>query len=1010
MKAVGGTLKDLELHESESCEDKESNYIPVHISASRSPVNNKPGLSDRGEPVRITVRRNNLIMQAISLPVVININPRSIYNKSEEFSLLLEQYNADVICMSESFERESKPLQEFLDLENYEVISMVKRRDFRGGNPAILINKQKYIIRKLCPDPITVPVGVEAIWALISPRNNNTKKFKHIAICSLYYRGPKSTKKQELFDHIGETYHYLSAKYGTNMEFILAGDTNRLNLSPILNLSPRLVQTVKVPTRLNPDAILDPIITTMSKYYMEPETKPPINPDDESGRPSDHLIVLMRPISASLPVPPRVYKTVQTQPITESGLQLFRTWIEEQRWLDVYSCSDVHEKAAKFQTLVMDSFKKCFPVKTFKICEDDQPWISKSLKKLDRHRKREFFKHKKSTKWEYLNKKFQEKCEEEKRKYYSNIVTDLKESNISQWYSKVKRMAGQLSPSLSLDMCVEELSGLSDQEQAERIADHYASVSSQYEPIRPEDFSEYKSGIYKPPIISVSKVVKVIKSMNKKAAAVPGDLPMKIISEFCDELSRPLTHLINSCLSLGKYPDIWKIEYVTPVPKVLPPEKLKDLRKISGLLNFSKITDKILAEFIAQDMKSSRDTSQYGNQKKVGTQHYLVNMLHKILTSLDETTHNKSIAVLLQMIDWSQAFDRMSHKLGIQSFVKNGVRPSLIPVLISFFQDREMVVKWKGLLSGMRPLPGGGPQGGTLGIEEYLSQNNDNVDFLEKDEKFKFIDDLSIIEIINLLSIGLASYNCNNHVPSDVGTDKMYLDAENLKSKEYLEKISTWTEENQMKLNTEKTNYMVFNFSKQFQFNTRLKLREKKLDQVHQTKLLGLIIRDDLSWKANTSVITKRAYSRMLILKKLVQFHVPLDDLVQIYTLYVRSLTEQSSVVWHSSITKGEQKDLERTQKVALRIILGQGYSSYEDSLKITGLETLTARRTKLCLNFAKKCVRNNSTNWMFPQKVININTRDPEKFHVTKAKTERLFKSAIPYMQRLLNAHYSNK
>ena len=617
--------------------------------------------------------------------------------------------------------------------------------------------------------------------------------------------------------------------------------------------------------------------------------------------------------------------------------------------------------------------------------------------------------HKKSTKWEYLNKKFQERCGEEKRKYYSNIVEDLKESNTSQWYSKVKRMAGQLSPSLSPDMCVEELSGLSDQDQAERIADHYASISGQYEPIRPEDFPEYKSMDCKPPKISVSKVVKVIKSMNKKAAAVPGDLPIKIISEFCDELSRPLTHVINSCLTLGKYPDIWKVEYVTPVPKVLPPEKLKDLRKISGLLNFSKITDKILAEFIAQDMQNSRDSSQYGNQKKIGTQHYLVNMLHKILTSLDETSQNKSIAVLLQMVDWSQAFDRMSHTLGIQSFVKNGVRPSLIPVLISFFQDREMVVKWKGLLSRMRPLPGGGPQGGTLGIEEYLSQSNDSVEFLEKDEKFRFIDDLSIIEIINLLSIGLASYNYSNHVPSDVGTDRLYLDAENLKSQGYLEKIRNWTDERQMKLNTEKTNFMVFNFSKKFQFNTRLSIGENKLDQVHQTKLLGLVIRDDLSWKENTAVITKRAYSRMLILKKLVQFDVPLDDLIQIYTLYIRSLTEQLSVVWHSSITKGEQKDIERIQKVALRIILGQDYYSYADSLKKTGLETLTTRRTKLCLNFAKKCVKNNATSWMFPQKVSNVDTRDPEKFQVFKAKTDRLLKSSIPYMQRLLNANWSN-
>ena len=180
---------------------------------------------------------------------------------------------------------------------------------------------------------------------------------------------------------------------------------------------------------------------------MEPVTKPPINPDTNStGKPSDHLIVLMRPISTSLPVPPRVYKTIQTRPITESGMNLFRVWIEEQRWLDIYTCSDVHEKAARFQKLVMDNFKRCFPVKIFKVCEDDQPWFSKSLKKLDRLRKREFFKHKKSEKWEKLNKQFQERCEEEKVKYYENIVCDLKEPNISQWYSKVKRMSGQLVP------------------------------------------------------------------------------------------------------------------------------------------------------------------------------------------------------------------------------------------------------------------------------------------------------------------------------------------------------------------------------------------------------------------------------------------------------------------------------------------------------------------------------------------------------------------------------------
>ena len=131
-------------------------------------------------------------------------------------------------------------------------------------------------------------------------------------------------------------------------------------------------------------------------------------------------------------------------------------------------------------------------------------------------------------------------------------------------------------------------------------------------------------------------------------------------------------------------------------------------------MNFSKVTDKIIAELISDDMTHSRDRAQYGNQKKVSIQHYLIKLLHKVLTSLDENSVKKSIAVVLQMIDWSQAFDRQSHIIGIRSFIDNGVRPSLIPVLINFFQDRQMMIKWKGLLSRPRSLPGGGPQGGRI--------------------------------------------------------------------------------------------------------------------------------------------------------------------------------------------------------------------------------------------------------------------------------------------------------
>ena len=225
-------------------------------------------------------------------------------------------------------------------------------------------------------------------------------------------------------------------------------------------------------------------------------------------------------------------------------------------------------------------------------------------------------------------------------------------------------------------------------------------------------------------------------------------------------------------------------------------------------------------------------------------------------------------------------------------------------------------------------------------------------------------------------------------------------------SQENLDKISNWTRNQEMRLNCEKTKYMIFNPSKNHQFNTRLEIEGQTIEQVKEAKLLGVIIRDDLSWKSNTHFITKKAYKRMIILKNLFHFNLPIVEMMEIYCLYIRSVVEQACVVWHSSLTKGEQLDIERIQKVAMRIILQENYVSYSHALKITGMPTLKSRRNKLCLTFAKNCVKTNLTNDMFPINSNNVNTRQHEKFYVPHAKTDRFAKSAIPYMARLLNAN----
>jgi hypothetical protein len=60
----------------------------------------------------------------------------------------------------------------------------------------------------------------------------------------------------------------------------------------------------------------------------------------------------------------------------------------------------------------------------------------------------------------------------------------------------------------------------------------------------------------------------------------------------------------------------------------------------------------------------------------------------------------------------------------------------------------------------------------------------------------------------------------------------------------------------------------------------------------------------------------------MTILQKLYAFNVPEEELLEIYILYIRSVLESSAVVWHSSLTQRQILELERVQKVALRIIL----------------------------------------------------------------------------------------
>ena len=86
-----------------------------------------------------------------------------------------------------------------------------------------------------------------------------------------------------------------------------------------------------------------------------------------------------------------------------------------------------------------------------------------------------------------------------------------------------------------------------------------------------------------------------------------------------------------------------------------------------------------------------------------------------------------------------------------------------------------------------------------------------------------------------------------------------------------------------MKIYEEKTKQMIFNFTNNFQFSTRTFINGKNIEVIDQTKLLGVVITNDLKWEENTNVLVKKANARMQLLRKCATFTKDKSELIIIW-------------------------------------------------------------------------------------------------------------------------------
>ena len=331
-------------------------------------------------------------------------------------------------------------------------------------------------------------------------------------------------------------------------------------------------------------------------------------------------------------------------------------------------------------------------------------------------------------------------------------------------------------------------------------------------------------------------------------------------------------------------------------------------------------------------------------------------------------------------------------------------------------------------------MPGGMPQGTLLGVILYILYINpvgfpaevtlkhselihnylevfDDVPELTQSREtlpnglksIKFMDDATIQEAINLKTA----------LRYSLDQDELTLPSEGSLLQHQLELIKTLSDDREMVLNSSKTKLFIVNFTNNFQFRPLLNIPgvNNNLEVLHETKLLGYWLTNDMKPAKHVEYLLKICYKRLWAISQLKRARVPDHDILHFFFIKIRSVLESNAPVFHSMLTQESSSDIERVQKIALRVILDDDYVDYQTACTTLEVDSLENRRKKLCLNFALKCLNSEKFKDMFKFNTVaeDYKIRVPDKFDVPFAKSSRYKKSPKVYLTNLLNEHFES-
>ena len=256
-------------------------------------------------------------------------------------------------------------------------------------------------------------------------------------------------------------------------------------------------------------------------------------------------------------------------------------------------------------------------------------------------------------------------------------------------------------------------------------------------------------------------------------------------------------------------------------------------------------------------------------------------------------------SVVVAYIDFSRAFDSVSHTKLLAKLYVYGIRGDVLSWLESYFVKRTHQTRVGTCLSSEETLMSGVVQGSGIGPVSFLIYVDDLAKLLERHGIVVklFADDVKVyMEIVN----------CDD-------AKKMQF---------ALDLISKWAEEWQLSVSVSKCNLLTLGRSLAYE---KYYISDNQLPSCTQSRDLGIIINSDLTPADHIQQITVKAHQRAnSILRCFVSGNISL--LVRAFLVYVRPVLEYNSVVWSpylkQDIMKIEKVDCTLTSYIVTKLYL----------------------------------------------------------------------------------------